>query len=230
MKHIKISFLSVFIFLVLSAIAFAMGGPAPEQPKEETPAIQPQTAEAQPVVQPITVTKEAEMGDFDKAQAELTSLEAERERIDIYLETLNKKIIKAKISKDEKKLSQLQEIERTMSDREKLVTERISSIKQKYYILKPVGGSEAPQKEQKPEQIEKPKIEKPKAVSQNIVYHVVAAGDTLMSVSRKYFNGSASYYRQIAEMNGLTGASPLKVGMKLKIDKNMKLKPKKPSL
>ncbi len=61
-----------------------------------------------------------------------------------------------------------------------------------------------------------------------IVYHTVAAGDTLMSISRKYFNGSASYYKEIAEMNGLTDYS-LKIGMKLKIDKNLK-KPAQPKL
>lgn len=221
MKQIKISCISIFSILVLSAIAFAMGGPAPEAPKTEAPAVQPQTAEAQPIV----VTKEAETGGFDMAKAELTSLEAERDKIDTYLENLNKKIIKAKTAKDAKKLSELQEIESTMSDREKLVTERISAIKQKYYELKPMEKSEAPKKEEKPDQ-----VEKPIAVSRNIVYHVVAAGDTLMSVSRKYFNGSASYYRQIAEMNGITGANPLKVGMKLKIDKSLKLKPKQPSL
>ena len=61
-----------------------------------------------------------------------------------------------------------------------------------------------------------------------IVYHVVAAGDTLMSISRKYFDGSASYYKDIAEMNGLTDYN-LKIGMRLKIDKSFK-KPTQPKL
>jgi nucleoid-associated protein YgaU len=62
---------------------------------------------------------------------------------------------------------------------------------------------------------------KPQVAASGIVYHVVAAGDTLMSISRKYFN-SASYYRDIMSMNGITDPSQLKIGMRLKIDKSLK--------
>ena len=61
-----------------------------------------------------------------------------------------------------------------------------------------------------------------------IVYHVVMPKETLMSISRKYFNGSASYYKEIMELNGLTDPS-LKIGMKLKIDTSLK-KESKPVL
>ena len=61
-----------------------------------------------------------------------------------------------------------------------------------------------------------------------IVYHVVMPKDTLMSISRQYFNGSASYYKEIMEWNGLTDPS-LKNGMKLKIDTSLK-KESKPVL
>ncbi len=65
----------------------------------------------------------------------------------------------------------------------------------------------------------------PKPAAGGIVYHVIMPGDTLMGISRKYFNGSASYYKEIAEMNEITGTG-LKVGMKLKIDTNLKKKAK----
>lgn len=58
-----------------------------------------------------------------------------------------------------------------------------------------------------------------KPPTSRIIYHVVAAGDTLMSISRKYFNGSASYYKKIAKTNGITDPRRLKVGMRLKIYK-----------
>ncbi len=44
----------------------------------------------------------------------------------------------------------------------------------------------------------------------------VQAGDTLMSISRKFFNGSASHYDDIIRMNGLTDQT-IKPGQKLKI-------------
>ena len=86
-------------------------------------------------------------------------------------------------------------------------------------------------KGQAPVQANKPKAApKPQVAASGIVYHVVAAGDTLMSISRKYFN-SASYYREIMSMNGITDPSQLKIGMRLKIDKSLKLqKPTAPTL
>jgi len=287
MKHLIILGLFVFIVLFASPHTFAMGGPAPEVPGEGTPAvIQPQTAEAQPAVAG---------GKLEKVKARLASLEAEHEKTDAYLETLNKKIIKAKTAGDTKKLSELQATERAMADRENKLSQEIKIINEKYPQLRAseeVQGK--PKLEEKPKTagrnivyhdvvmgdtlmnisrkyfgtpvyykeiakmnniadtghltqgsslmidlgmgggkvgtVEAVKKPAPKPSSGNIVYHVVASGDTLMSISRQYFNGSASYYRQIAEMNGLTGASPLRIGMKLKIDKSLKLKPKKPSL
>lgn len=46
--------------------------------------------------------------------------------------------------------------------------------------------------------------------------YTVQPGDTLMSISRKYFNGSASYYHDIMQINGLSDQS-IKPGQKLKI-------------
>ena len=46
--------------------------------------------------------------------------------------------------------------------------------------------------------------------------YTVQPGDTLMSISRKFFNGSASHYDDIMKINGLKDAT-LKPGQKLKI-------------
>lgn len=70
-----------------------------------------------------------------------------------------------------------------------------------------------------PAEVQKKEPVKPEA--EMIIYHVVAQGDTLMSISRRYY-GASEYYRDIASLNGLTAASQLKIGMKLKIDKNLK--------
>jgi hypothetical protein len=61
-----------------------------------------------------------------------------------------------------------------------------------------------------------------KAATGKIVYHYVVAGDTLMGISRKYF-GTASFYRDIAAMNGIED-SGLQQGMMLKIDLGLKNK------
>jgi nucleoid-associated protein YgaU len=54
-----------------------------------------------------------------------------------------------------------------------------------------------------------------------IVYHTVAAGETLMSISRRYFGGDSSYYMEIARMNNISNPNALYRGMRLKIDTGM---------
>jgi nucleoid-associated protein YgaU len=66
----------------------------------------------------------------------------------------------------------------------------------------------------------------PKPAQSGIIYHTVVTGDTLMSISRQYFNGSPFYFKEIAEMNGITDLGQLRVGMKLKIDASLKKKVK----
>lgn len=62
-----------------------------------------------------------------------------------------------------------------------------------------------------------PPQEAPKTVKKpTYTYYTVQAGDTLMSISRKFFNGSASYYDEIMKMNGLSDQI-IKPGQKLKI-------------
>jgi LysM domain len=68
-------------------------------------------------------------------------------------------------------------------------------------------------KKSKPDQTKKIKI-----ASKKLIYHTVARGETLMGISRKYFKGSGSYYKKIAQMSGIIQVSQLKVGERLKID------------
>lgn len=282
MKQSAIIILAFLIAVLMSPAAFAMGGPAVEVQEKTTAEVQqPASGEALPA-------------DIESARTELTTLEAQREKTENYLEILNRKIINAKMVKDTKKISELQAAERIMADRNNKIVQRISAIRQKYPELQPAGKAgeatgEAYMKEEKPagSNIVYHEVEMgdtlvgisrkyfgtpiyyreiarmnniadigsisqgtrlmidlnmasssagtvtaqkaaPKPAAGGIVYHVVIPGDTLMGISRKYFNGSASYYKEIAEMNGITGTG-LKVGMKLKIDKDL-IKKSKPAL
>lgn len=59
--------------------------------------------------------------------------------------------------------------------------------------------------------------DKPAApASPSFTWYTVKAGDTLMSISRLYFNGSAAYYDDIMRYNGLKD-SAIRPGQKLKI-------------
>jgi len=207
--------LAFLIMVFISPVAFAMGGPPAQVPTEETAAIQPQTVEARSV----TAMKHAGSERLIKSETELTSLEAERQKIENYLEILNKKIIKAGQAKNAKKLSELWAIEKKMSDEEKKISKRILAIKEKHIELKPEEAA-VPVKLEMPKQAEKPKAEKPKSVGRNIVYHDVVMGDTLISISRKYF-GTPDYFREIAEMNNITDTAYLTQGTSLMIDLSM---------
>jgi len=227
MKHAKTYCLCILLVIALCPVAFAMGGPAPKV-QEETPVMQP--VEANPVI----ATKEAAPGEIEKAKDELNSLEAEWKKIDGYLEILNKRIIQAKAAKDAKKLAELQGTERVMTERQNKISQKILAIKQKYPDLKPaekaevqaVGGQVTPEEEkleqlEKLEQEEKPEqAAAPKAAGRNIVYHDVVMGDTLMSISRKYF-GTPVYYKDIAQMNNINPMGALPQGSSLMIDINL---------
>jgi nucleoid-associated protein YgaU len=217
--------LAFLIIVLISPVAFAMGGPPAQVPTEETAAIQPQTVEAKSV----TAMKHAESERLTKSETELTSLEAERQKIENYLEILNKKIIRAGQAKNAKKLSELWTIERKMSDEEKKISKRILAIKEKHIELKPEEVAvpvklEMPKQAEKPKvekpKVEKPLVEKPKSVGRNIVYHDVVMGDTLISISRKYF-GTPDYFREIAKMNNITDTAYLTQGTSLMIDLSM---------
>jgi nucleoid-associated protein YgaU len=272
------SFICAAVFIVgFASFSYAMGGPAVEVQEKTTAEVQqPASGEALP-------------GDIESAKTELTTLEAQREKTENYLEILNSKIINAKMAKDAKKISELQAAERIMADRNNKIVKRISAIRQKYPELQPAGKTgeatgEASIKEEEPQaaganivyhevemgdtlvgisrkyfgtpiyyreiatmnniadtgnisQGTRLKIDLnmaqghkfvPEPAESAVIYHVVMPGDTLMGISRKYFNGSASYYKEIAEMNGITGTG-LKVGMKLKIDMSL-MKKAKPEL
>jgi len=224
MKQIQIICLGILLIFIVSPVALAMGGPAPETPEEGTAPLQPQTAEAKPAVKTGDYSQEIE-----KAKAELTSLEAEREKIDDYLEILNKRIIQAKVAKDAKKIAALQRTERTMTERQNKISQRMLAIKQKYPDQKPAETPEVkvleievrPEQEENVEQAEgSGQVEAAKTSARNIVYHDVVMGDTLMSISRKYF-GTPAYYKDIAEMNNINPIDTLPQGSSLMIDLNL---------
>ncbi|MFH1710572.1 MAG: LysM domain-containing protein [bacterium] len=204
MKQKVILVLAFSIVLLISPVAFAMGGSAPEIPEKETATAQPQTSEAKPVA----VKKEVAGRELGKARIELTSLEAERQNIESYLENLNKEIIDAIITKNAKKLSKIWTMERAMSDKERRISQNIVAIKQKYPELKPGEVAESV------------KMEKPKAVGRNVVYHDVVMGDTLMGISRKYF-GTPAHHKEIAAMNNISDSGELLQGTSLMIDLSM---------
>jgi nucleoid-associated protein YgaU len=209
--------ISAFIFAVLMApAAFAMGGSAPETPKDVTAEVQTLTSEAKPVA--ATAETSSVKTEPQSPESELTSLEAQREKIDNFMESLNKKMIKAKTAGDTNKISELKAAERVMTDLENKIGQKIIVIKQKHPELKPAeeAGVMIPEKKEKPG-----KPEQPKAETSNIVYHEVMMGDTLMSISRKYF-GTPAYFRDIAKMNKITDMAYLPQGTNLIIDLNMK--------
>jgi nucleoid-associated protein YgaU len=209
--------ISAFLFAVIMApAAFAMGGSAPETPKDVTAEVQTLTTEAKPVAA-TAETSSVKIVSQDP-ESELTSLEAQREKIYAFMEALNKKMIKAKTAGDTNKISELKAAERVMTDLDNKLGQKIIAIKQKHPELKPAeeAGVVIPEKKEKPG-----KPEEPKAVTSNIVYHEVMMGDTLMSISRKYF-GTPAYFRDIAKMNKITDMAYLPQGTNLIIDLNMK--------
>lgn len=74
----------------------------------------------------------------------------------------------------------------------------------------PDNGSVMPLTEPSPQEAPKT-VKKP-----SYTIYTVQPGDTLMSLSRKFFNGSASYYDDIMRINGLSGQT-INPGQKLKI-------------
>jgi nucleoid-associated protein YgaU len=275
MKQNTILVLLLLTVALFSPSAFAMGGSAQEEEGQvNTKVITPEvTAEAKPLLS----SQEVAAIELEKSQTELNSLENEREKLDNYLDYLNKKYMKAKMARDEKKASQLKTLEGATFAQENEVLKKIADIRKKYPDIQPSSSSSAvasnivyhdvemgdtlvsiskkyygspdyyrqiaklnnitdisniPQGARLKIDLGLKKTEKPAgmeaAKQSEIVYHVVAAGDTLMSISRKYFDGSPSYYKEIAEMNGLIGYE-LKIGMTLKVDKSLK-KPDQPKL
>lgn len=206
----KISlFLCAAVFIVgFASFSYAMGGPAVEVPEQATAEVQqPASGEAMP-------------GGIESAKTELTSLEAQRENTENYLDVLNKKIIKAKMSGDAKKLSDLKAAERMMADRDNKILQKITAIRQKYPELLPAGSAEAAATTEVSVKEEKPSMPTGRQAGSNIVYHEVEMGDTLIGISRKYF-GSPNYYREIAKMNNITDISNIPQGTRLMIDLNM---------
>ena len=240
-KCLSLAFLSV---VLISTAAFAMGGPAVEPSKKAPVTIQAQTTESQT----INVSWESSTSE---AKNVLASLEVESDVYNGYLMVLNRKIIEAQKAGDLKKLSELNAMERDMSDHAGKVGLKISTIQKEHPELNPVeenpvdltgnteeaGSSELDNSDattaETAKKTAKPKqVKKPQSVKHVIVYYVVKKGDTLKSISKKFFNGSDAYYKGIAQMNGITKVKQFKVGKKLKIDKSMKKpakSPKKPS-
>ncbi len=220
--------LTVLLVIVLSPMALAMGGPPQSETPQENPiqvptyqqfSAQQAAQQAQPSVE-TTTTGTASTEEIEKATIELIELEAKLDRQDEYLDLLSKKMVKANAEGDSSKLIELKAREKEAVSRRKAISDKIEALKNKYPELR---TAQAPQASEKPQVEIAPIRPLPPAVSApttpNIVYHEVEMGDTLMSVSRKYFN-SPEYFRQIADANNITDLSYLPQGMTLKIDLN----------
>jgi LysM repeat protein len=231
MKFNATIILTILAVGFLYSAAFAMGGPAVEPHNNTTAQIQPQTSE----VHAVAVTGEIPASASDKAKDELASLEVQSEVFNGYLMVLNRKIIEAKKAGDTKKLAELSEMERAMSEKESNVVIKISGIMMDHPELNPAeistveAAETSEQAELKPsgkttmeaaKKKEKPKqAAKTKAAGHIIVYYVVKKGETLKSIARKCM-GSESFYKEIARLNGITKARQFKPGIRLKIYKH----------
>ena len=202
----KRSIISLVLLLILTVPSFAMGGsPAPKDQGEPKPA---------------SSTREEEL---IKAKIEVKQMKAELEKIENYIWVLDQKIIDARKAKNIKKLVQLKEKERETIERAELLQSTIERKKEMYPELKASEDLEAVNaKAAIPENPTNPAEIMPKA-SGSMIYHDVAPGETLMAISRKYY-GNASYYKDIAKLNGLADYN-LRKGMKLKIDLSIKKPP-----
>lgn len=223
MKKLKIVILVALAVFVLSPATFAMGGPPKEEPsqapKVEAPAAAAVTAE------PVKASSE----ELNGATAEIIRLESKLDRLEDYLDLLSKKILKARKSGNAGKVIELKSREGEAASQAKNLKEKIAKIREKYPELKEL--KEQPAKEKPAVEAAVPSHEThPRAVTPNIVYHEVVMGDSLIAISRKYFN-TPDFYKEIAEMNGLTDTGGLQQGMILKIDLDWARKeaPKQPS-
>jgi nucleoid-associated protein YgaU len=205
MKQGKIILLAFIIAILMSPGVFAMGGPAQEEEGQEAPKAEAPAAAA---TNEAVSAETTPAGELTKAWIKLPLLEARREKVEKYLDVLSKKIVKAKAAGDEKKAAELQVEERQVSAEEKKILQKITAIRTKYPDLQPVATSEG-------------------ASGSNIVYHDVEMGDTLVSISKKYFD-SPDYYMEIAKMNDIKDIEYVPQGTRLKIDLSLK-KSEKPA-
>jgi len=180
-----------------------MGGHPPEEASQEAKTVttaQPGTA--------VETTK-ASSEELERATIEIIKLESKLDRLEDYLDLLSKKIVKARASNNVKKIIELKGKEQEATAQAEAVKQKIAKLREKYPELKEQAGTEAAAPSEE--------AQTPRAVTPNIVYHEVVMGDTLMNISRKYFNTPA-HYKEIAKMNNITGNTGLSQGMILKID------------
>lgn len=228
------SYVCVLILVIIMAVpsfVFAMGGPPEEEETASPPPPAPAVEQAAPVVAPpVPAPKKAETTlieiqavtpeGYEKARAELRVLDEDMAKIESYLWNLDSKIIAVRKTKNSKRLLELKEKERETLDRARILTNKIAKLKEKYPGIE--GYKPAKAVKVKQAEVTVPVQEaKPAAAAGQVVYHYVVMGDTLISISRKYF-GSPSYFREIAAMNGMSDPSELKQGMILKIDLGIK--------
>ena len=210
MKHSKVVLLVFIIAILMSPGVFAMGGPPQEEGQENVPkgamgeAISPEKASAL---------------ELEKAWIELPLLEAWCQKADKYLDVLSKKITIATIAGDTKKADELKVVENQITDDENKIKTRIEIIKSKYPDL-PVATLEASEQAAQPVTSEA-ETSGTKIPGSNIIYHEVQMGDTLVSISRKYFD-SPDYYLEIAKMNDIKDVRYISQGTILKIDLGLK--------
>jgi nucleoid-associated protein YgaU len=226
------------VFFICSS-AFAFGGsPAPSD------------AEQQVQSQQDTAREEA----LNKARTEMQAEKRELVKVEKYLWNLQIRMDDAKRSGNSKKLLELKELEQETVERARLLKGSIERKKELYPELKVSEALESAKVENSNtnenvivvNQEEKIVTTKPVIVSATpkqpvvpieqtmapvpsgrIIYHEVELGDTLMSISRKYY-GNASMYKDIAKLNNIPVGQGLRQGQLLKIDMNLKRSAPKP--
>jgi LysM repeat protein len=229
------------LLLFLSSSVYGMGGTPPDEQTQETIA---------PTSAPAAGDKRVE--EVDRARAEIKQDRAELDKTEKYAWVLDSRIIEARKAGNVQKLVDLKELEMQNLAKAKMLQDSIAKKIETYPELKvsealeaakdqTAGQAQTAQTQQvapiipieqqtaapapaaaAPQAAPKPAF-KQQANSTQIVYHEVEAGDTLFSISRKYF-GTPSVYKIIAKENNLANPGALNKGMVLKIDlrwKNM---------
>jgi LysM repeat protein len=228
--------LTVLFFLYLSTVAYPFGGSPPPAG----------TGVESPIQQNNTETER--QTDLDKARAEMVQEKAELSKVEQYMWNLDSRITDARKTGNTKKMLELKQLEQDTIERARLITGSINRKKEKFPELKAAEAVEAARVNQPQIQTQdsgdvvevvmiprqavaaSPKSTAKKAVkppmppmpsaSGNVeyFYHEVDLGDTLYSISRKYY-GTPAYYKEIVQNNKIANMNGLKQGMMLKMVK-----------
>lgn len=229
----------MFGVFLISSSAYAFGGsPAPSD------------AEQQVQSQQDPAREDA----LNKARSEMQAEKRELVKVEKYLWNLQIRMDDARRTGNSKKLLELKELEQETVERARLLKGSIERKKELYPELKVSEALETAKventdstenvivvKSEEKMPTPKPVFAKPSpkqpvvpyeqtmtpVSSGKIIYHEVELGDTLMSISRRYY-GNSSMYKDIAKLNNIPVGQGLKQGQLLKIDLGMKKSAPKP--